>query len=87
MLGWFFGWLVFAVVFFLFFVGFGLGLDFWFLTSRNNRAIETPTGIFLTLKINKSLGKTLKYLVVCETILLPIIGFEIKKGHESRNKM
>lgn len=41
--------------------------DFWFgfvfLTSGNNGAIETPTGIFATSKINKSLGKTLKYLV------------------------
>lgn len=54
-------WFLVVVVVVVFFVAFGLGLCF--LTSGNNGAIETPTGIFVTLKINKSLGKTLKYLV------------------------
>lgn len=50
-----------VVVVVVLFVTFGLGS--WFLTFGNNRAIETPTGIFATWKINKSLGKTLKYLL------------------------
>lgn len=40
----------------------GLGLGFRFLNSGNNRALETPTGIFLILKTDKSLRKNIKIL-------------------------